>query len=233
MSTQCNEFEASGIIARYVAGNLDDAAAQQFEDHYLTCARCQASVRAGSVARESDVARAPATRGRRIMLGAAITLAAASFAGVTLWRGGDGALLRELGRVDIAPLYLGAPVRAAESAGVIVFDSAMALYSERRYADAAEVLEGAVGNASDEPALSFFLGISHLMAGSTERAETALTRAIAAGESVYLTEALLYRAKTQLQRGDRAAAARDLRLAAQRTGDAAAEAQRILERLEQ
>ena len=233
MSARCNEFEASGTIARYVAGNLDEAAAEDFENHYLTCVRCQTTVRAGAALRGSDISRATGTRTRRVMIGAAITVAAASFAGISLWRGGDTRMLRDLGRVDVAPLYLGSPVRAADSRDAVLFDSAMTLYGARRYQDAARVLESARASSNDVPALNFFLGASHLLAGAPERAAAAFGVVIDAGESLYLTEAYLYRAKAQLQQGRRSAALADLRTAGQRGGAAGESAQQLLEQLEQ
>jgi hypothetical protein len=41
----CEGIEEQGLIERYVVGLLSEAAAEAFEEHYLTCARCQEELR--------------------------------------------------------------------------------------------------------------------------------------------------------------------------------------------
>ena len=78
-----------------------------------------------------------------------------------------------------------------------------------------------------------FLELAERLAPTHQSATPFPHVVIDAGESLYLTEAYLYRAKAQLQQGRRSAALADLRAAGQRGGAAGDSAQQLLEQLEQ
>ena len=225
----CEELEARGTVAGYVAGTLGEAEAAAFEDHFLTCAHCQASVQAGII-----VLRVPAPqlhRSYRWWL-ASGALAAAALAGVLFWQGGGSSELRALGTVEVAPIYLGAPVRAYPTNEFALFDSAMEHYAAARYADAAVLLERARVAGAQDASLDFFLGASQLLAGSPEPAERAFTAVIDQGDNLYVVEAHFYRAKARLQRGNRKGAIEDLRIAAAGDGATSQGARALLQQLE-
>lgn len=228
----CAELEARGIIAQYVARSLDEETSNAFEDHFLTCAQCQASVKIGMVARGVAGAAQSRRRSRMTLYGSVASLAAACVAGIVLWpRGGDE--LRSMGRVEVAPLYLGAPMRADANRAVALFDSAMTMYAARRYGEAITVFELARAAGADDPALDFFLGASQLLRGAARAAETSLTSVIDRPENLYLAEAYYYRAKARLQQNNRAGAVKDLRRAATIEGPTSDSARALLQKLEE
>lgn len=150
-------------------------------------------------------------------------LLAASIAGLLLLRGsrGDGQLAR-LGRVARAPAYAGVPVRASdETRGDSLFAVAMRAYSVERYGAAAAGLRAALSAGGDSLPAVFFLGSSLLLMNRPAAAAIELKRAIALGESPYLTEAHYYRGKALLRLGKASEALAELVAAAQR-GDATA-----------
>lgn len=224
----CEAFEANGTIARYVAGQLDDEKSAEFEDHFLTCERCQHSIAAGFAVRS-----APHARRRRSFTLVWVPVAlAASLVGVIGLRAYRVQQLRQLGAVQVAPIFLGSPMRSAgEEAGT--FDSAMAAYNRADYPRATSLLRKlATTSAAAEPVVPFFEGASELMHKQPADAESAFTQVIAAGPSVYRAEAYFYRAKTRLQRGERAGAIADLKAAVQEQRPISDDAARLLDKLE-
>lgn len=227
----CAEWEANGTIARYVTGEAYPSDGEAFEDHFLTCARCQASVRAASAARAHFASGGLSRRGRVFLTPLFLGVAAASVAGVLALRAVHTSQLRELGAVADAPMYLGVPVRATAGPPAMLFDSAATAYNAERYRDAAAML--ARLDAQDpEPVATFLLGASHMMLGEPVQAEQVFSRLIGAGDSPYLGEALYYRAKMRLQLGRMSAAEADLRAAVRNGGLAAQPAADILSKLE-
>ena len=229
-SSACDELEARGALAGYVAGTLDEPTAAEFEDHFLTCARCQASVRAGMVVRQG-IPQQKSQHRTRLWL-AAGSLAAAAFAGVLFWQSADSSRLRGLGVVDVAPIYLGAPVRAYETNEFALFDSAMAQYAAARYPEAAALLQRLRTAGKQDASLDFFLGASQLLAGSPAQAERAFTAVIDRGDNLYVAEAHFYRAKARLQLGKRSGALEDLGVAAAAAGGISQSARKLVQQLE-
>jgi tetratricopeptide (TPR) repeat protein len=228
-ASACDTFEASGAIARYVAGTLDSRSAAELEDHFfLVCERCQLSIRAGVA-----VGTAPAARKRvRIAPAWIVTGMAATIACVFALSTVHHRSVRALGRVTIAPAYVGMPVRALSDDQSVLFDSAMTAYNRRDYATSADLLKKLNEDNNADVASRFFLGASYLMLADAEAAEASLTSVVAHGPSLYTGEAFYYRGLARLQLGRRADAISDLHTAASMEPRIAADSRRLLDRLE-
>lgn len=57
----CQEMQMTGTVERYVAGTLPEAELAAFEEHLVSCQRCQEEVRLASALREAFVQEAAAT----------------------------------------------------------------------------------------------------------------------------------------------------------------------------
>lgn len=226
---QCARYESDGTIARYVAGTLLAEEVAAFEDHFLLCERCQASVRAGSGARNHFAAGAPVRRRTRLNPWYP-GLAAAVIGGLLLIRVLDGNETRGYGEVSQAPLYLGTPVRGDDDDAR--FAAAMLSYNEARYADALEQLRSIEGSGS-RVVVDFFAGASALMLDRAGEAAESFSAVIDAGPSPYYAEALYYRAKAHLQRGREKPALQDLRIAAGLGSPISEQAASLLKQLEE
>lgn len=224
---RCTEFEQDGTIARYAAGALSQQDSEAFEDHYLLCERCQASVRAASGVRH-HFAGGARIRNRRPWL---VGLAAAALAAVALFNIADLLQTRRLGDVSVAPVYLGSPVRAGSTSDAAAFDAAMLAYNDGRYEEALERLQQ-IGDGDGRIVVDFFAGASALMLERARDAQASFTAVIARGDSPFHAEALYYRAKAFLQRGKRASAIADLRQAVALDSPVREEAQSLLKQLE-
>ncbi|HLG04759.1 MAG TPA: hypothetical protein VI383_01290 [Gemmatimonadales bacterium] len=204
-SLTCRIVEDRELVERYTARVLPESDAIAFEEHYLTCRRCQESVRLaaglGRAFAAPIVPRSRAIRRRWFWVGVPVGLAAAAAGILILGPNGDPAL-RDLGRVPQAPVYLGVAVRAgpplsADSA----FALAMEAYSSGRFAEATHRLRDAIAAGVDSAPAEFFLGASLLMDGKAAPAAEAFARVIALGDTPYLLEARYYRSKSLLRLG--------------------------------
>ena len=195
-SSVCERLERQGTPRRYLAGTLTPEAAAAFEDHFLTCARCQRTL-----LRERSSWRVP----RIIVAGA--SLAAAAVVALLLATPRDEQVALE--PVD-APLYLGVDVRAASDHATALFDRAMARYNAAEYDAAARELQQALDAGAPVAPTAFFLGAALLLDGNARAAVDAFTRVIAAGPTPYLDEARFYRAHAYHRLREFDAARRDL-----------------------
>ena len=220
----CDAFVAGFVIERYAAGTLPEHESRPFEEHLLTCDRCQEELQLAIVVREAlreaDVRAAPAGSGsdedpvRRIDLApdepprlpwrgiGAVTLAAAAVAVLLLIpRDHVSAEFAELGRVTQPPVYLGVPVRQAPARPDSVFGAAMMAYVAGDYEGTVTGLDAALAAGFEPAPAEFFRGASLLMLDRTDEAITAFDAVVAQGESPYLPEAHYYRAKALLTVG--------------------------------
>lgn len=200
------------VAQRYAANLLTPDEAAAFEEHLLTCERCQAealmSVALRRVARDSS-----ATARRRLPLFATGTLLlAAAIVAILIVPSGIDRELSDLGRVVNPPAYAGVSVRSSPELGDSLFASAMSAYNERRYGDAASGLRAALAAGTDSVSTTFFMASADLMSDRPRDAAAAFGRVIAAGlvASPYLEEAHLYRAHALLQLGRASEAQADL-----------------------
>jgi hypothetical protein len=224
MKTICDDFEDNGTLARYVANVATIDEAESFEDHYLTCERCQRSVDVGMTVRAVST-RQPRKRRRIVIPALAAAAIAAVFVGV---RWNNASHVRALGVLDRAPIYLGEDVRSSDGSAT-AFADAMNAYVARDYRAASQKL--ATLSDRSELVVPFFRGASLLMLRDGANAEEAFTRVIEGGESSYRDEAMFYRAKARLLRNDVAAARNDLQQVAQRSGTLQFEATALLQKL--
>ncbi len=216
-SLGCAEFASGGFIERYLAQKLTAEEQEAFEAHFLTCDRCQDSLRLGAGIR-SALRTAPPSRPRRSALvwGSGLGLAAAAGLAAVLLTTAKPAPepLARLGELVQAPLYLGIPVRGQLVAADSLFDAAMQDYTGEQYGRAAEGLRAALAAGVDPAPAEFFLASSLLMTGKASEAASGYAKVIALGDTPYLAEAHFYRAKALLRLGQAAAALAELRQAA-------------------
>lgn len=225
MTALCEQYEENGTLARYVARDIDAIQSADFEDHFLTCARCQRSIEVGSAVRAADAL----TGSRRRRAVPVVLLTAAAAAGIMFGvQGWQRAHLRSLGILETPPVYLGAAMRTGGS-DAMQFEKAMGLYSGGNYGQAARELSGI--EHDNEPAVAFFRGASLLMQREPRAAITEFSRVINAGDNLYRGEALFYRAKAYLLLGRREDAMRDLNLAAGSAGAVQPAAAELLQQL--
>lgn len=226
-ASTCDSHEASGAIARYVAGILDSDGAQELENHFLTCERCQRSIAAGSVVRKTDRPQPCRTRAPAWVL----TAAAASVAAVLIVRTVQQPSTTDLGRVVSAPAYVGTPVRATSGLAPALFDSAMTAYNRADYLASSSLLTQLNQIAPDDVAVMFFLGASQIMLEHAADAEASFTAVIAASPTQYRGEALYYRGLAFLQMNRKREAVSDLRGALAEDPALAMQARDLLQRL--
>ena len=240
--TACDEFVAEFVIERYAAGQLPEAETAAFEEHLLTCGRCQSeltlavAVREALPEAEAEEAEEDPTVPRRLPwkgMGVGLSLAAA--AAVTLMilpRDRVSGEVAELGRVTQPPVYFGVPVRHAPARPDSVFGAAMSAYLAGEYSVAATGLEAAVEAGAGPVPAEFFRGASLLMLDRPADAEQAFSAVIDAGDSPYLAEAHFYRAKALLSQGRVDEAQVDLAATSESDGEIAASAKALADSVE-
>jgi tetratricopeptide (TPR) repeat protein len=138
--------------------------------------------------------------------------------------------LDELARFE-PPRYVQGSLRGVADAATVKFKEAMEHYQQGRYSAAAVVLGEASSLDPEAPHILFFLGISQLLAGQTDQAIDALGKTIMLGDSPYLEEVHLYRAKAYVRRGNLDRAIAELEGAIQLRGEREAEARDFLRQL--
>lgn len=207
MMTACDRFEEQGTVARYVAGTSPADEVATFEDHYLTCPRCQQSVQVGAVVRNAAL---PARR--RPMRRALLLTAAATVAVVVGVRGFQQSNVRSLGIVQTPPIYLGAAMRGSAEESSSTFDAAMSAYGKGDYVTAASRL-GKLEEGTPDVTVAFFRGASLLMLRDGKGANAEFSKVLERGPTIYQGEALYYRARAHLLMGHRKQAEEDLQAA--------------------
>lgn len=220
----CDVVVERGLIERYVADRLPEDEAQAFENHYVACPRCQDELRLAVAVREAASDVSGSWFGRRSLMigGAGVGLAAAAVLIVLLLPATgsrQASDLARLGEVIQPPIYLGIPVRAADTPADSLFDSAMDAYVAEEFERAADGLAAALAAGVDSAPAEFFLGSSLLMEDETEDAARAFRRVIALGETPYMAEARYYLAKALLRLGQAEEALTHLRLAARQSDE--------------
>jgi len=209
----CALVEERALVERYVADTLTDAHGRaDFEAHVIACPRCQDEIRlAMTVRAELAPLVAGARSARRVWpLGLGIAVAAGVAAIILSRASGTATRWQDLGAVPVAPIYLGVEVRGTPVRGDSLFALAMKAYDDRRYDAASAGLTAALAAGTDSAPAEFFLGAALLMRDRPAEATAAFARVIALGDTPYLGEARLYRAKALLREGGGAAALSEL-----------------------
>ena len=206
----CEHVTENELVERYAAGRLDEDEIAAFEEHYLTCARCQDELHLAAAIRTAAATATVRPRARWRVWAGGSALAAAAVLVLLIWPTGRRAELERLGVVAVPPIYLGVQVRAAGSPADSVFRAAMNEYSGGQYARAAAGLRAALEGGVEAADAEFFLGASLLQLGRNDEAAAAFARVLALGDTPYRTEAAFYRAKALLRSGDAEGALRAL-----------------------
>lgn len=207
----CDDDSRRSNAERYAARRMTAPEAAAFEDHFATCADCQAEVRFASaivtgLPREI-VATGSALGLRRVSIWGGGLALAAGLAAMMILRSDSQGAVAALGSVGEPPAYLGVSVRGSSAPQDSLFESAMDSYTKRRYAAAAEGLRAALAAGQDSVPAQFFLATSLLLDNRASEAADEFQRVIAHGDTPYRGEAKYYRAKALLRLG-RAADAR-------------------------
>lgn len=212
----CAGIAEAGLLERYVAGTLDADAVRALEDHFVSCPRCQTELRLAWAVRHAvatPAVSASRPRTRRWLAVAGLAIAAGIGAVIVFRPTSRPNQWADLGAVSTPPIYLGVTTRGSSAPGDSLFDVAMKVYDAGRYAEAAAGLRTALAAGVDAAPAEFFRGSALLMQDRPDEASTAYGRVIALGDSPYLAEAHLYRAKVLLRLGRADAAVAELRAA--------------------
>jgi TolA-binding protein len=240
--SSCDEIVADFVIERYAAGQLPEAETAAFEEHLLTCDRCQSELTLAVAVREAlpeaeaaEQDEEPAVPSRLPWRGVGMGLTLAAAAAVVLLvlpRDRVSNQIAELGRVTQPPVYFGVPVRQAPARPDSVFGAAMSTYLSADYVGAVAGLEAALAAGGDPAPAQFFRGASFLMLDQPAEAEQAFSAVIDAGDSPYLAEAHFYRAKALLSQGRVDEAQVDLEATSESDGEIAASARTLADSVE-
>ena len=238
----CEQFRLDDRMERYVRGELGDEERNQFEEHYFACVDCfdalqtVRALHAELSDTESDVAAPADVSNRRWQLPAAAAIAA-SIVGIAFWWAGAQGLvmtpelLVRLSSFD-PPSYSPSVLRQSSDDARLQFQDAMQFYSGGDFAMAGVELRKAADLDPDAANVRFFLGVSLLLTENTNDGIDQLSRTIALGDTPYLEEAYLYRARGHLGRTDVQAARRDLEVLIGLQGSQEAKARELLDALE-
>jgi hypothetical protein len=250
----CREVEERGLAEAYVAGRIEPAARDAFEEHYFGCDDCLARIEACSHLRRG-LSAPPVSRGR-FLRGATARWwplgVAASFVltAVAWWvvqtsspapddRTPVGASptqatpsrIADLGRFD-APAYRAAIWRGSSAQAWSSFEAGMQRYLAHDYRGAIPDLRRAAALSPAAPEAHFFLGVSLLLAHDVDAGIVSLEHASALGDTPYLEPTLFYLTKGYLLKGDRPQAERQLKRMIALKGDLEPAGRGLLAQLE-
>jgi hypothetical protein len=232
----CTASEKGRLLEDYLGGELTEAQAVPFEDHYFTCRACLEAIRVRQsgphILAQSD----GFSRGRvRYLWGlmAATLLAAAVI--VLMWRGGFGVgkdgtsatSLAELARATL-PKYVPSTAGGSDDEPRRQFVEAMRSYDEGDPARVVAGLEASWKGDPSRPETGYYLGAAFLVTNRVDRAIETLGATIALGESPFLDRSKLLLAKASLRRDKIDEARRVLHEVVERNGEARSEAERLL-----
>src|SRR6266851_5607422 len=214
----CQQIEASDLSARYVAGQLDAAERNAYEDHYFECAACFDEVQL-QLAMRTELSKPRRRSASSWMTWGAI--AALLVLALSVGWYADSSRhppvtavqtpapppdpLVMLARVEPPP-YQRPSLRGARTSDDR-FREAMDQYVQHNYPAAIAGLSAADPKSADT---QFFLGVCYLLQGDPTAAIERLTATIKLGETLDLEPARFYLAKAYLQRKDVPAAIHQL-----------------------
>jgi len=247
---ECRDVRDRELIERYLLGTLDEAERDAFEGHYFECDQCfreaeaMRGVQLRLAAERRDQPKNGARRkgpSRRWWWGLAAAAAVLLSVVAVVWWTSTAAPprtvalspeLRALARIE-PPYYEPIRLRGATDRAHQAFRAAMEHYAAGDHGAAIPGLEEAARLDPDAPNISFFLGACELLAGRTSEGIATLEHTVDLGDTPFLEEALLLRAKGLLQLGEVEPARDDLQAAIDLHGDFEAEAEKLLEALPQ
>ena len=202
----CDEHIRLTNAERYASQRMTVEEAETFEDHFVTCAECQAEVRfvsavAGSFGGAAEPAPALSRTRRRGLVGGVALALAAGLVALMISRSQPRGELVALGGVREPPVYLGVPVRSQGARSDSVFNAAMDAYARREFPVAAAGLRATLALDPGSVPAQFFLATSLLLDDHPRDAVDAFGRVLARGDTPYRAEARYYRAKALLRMG--------------------------------
>ncbi len=252
ITPDCQRVISDGLDELYVAGRLQDERLEAFEQHYFGCSACferVARLHATRAHLDADADRPATAPGHRRGRAGPRWVAAAGVAaclGAAIWLAPRSVPLAEepaavaapapaaLAQVQTLPPFEPPPYRpqtlrgAADDAGA-QFRTAMALYSQRRFADAIPGLARAADQRVDA---AFFLAACRLLTGDASGAAAAARQAVTFGDTPYLEEARLVLARALVRLDDVEAARAELTRVVALRGDRVGEATALLQHLD-
>lgn len=245
----CQLIEHDETIEAYLGGLLAADERTAFEQHAFGCSRCLEKLQVLRTVQaelweqgDPPIAEAPNRRpvlARRWAFASAAALALLVI-GAALWWTLGGPLERRAGAASTpsawtalakfeAPAFLPPVLRAGADEAAEKFRAGMEDYTAGRYKRAIRDLQAAAALNPQASYIHFFLGVSHLLTGKTEKGISSLEKAVALGDPAYADEARFYLAKGWLLKGDVARARIELEAVADSGGRLAEEAARLLE----
>ncbi len=241
----CSRIEREETAEAYLGGRLSAADQADFERHVFECPRCLEQLRMlqavqaelweqGSPAVERAPEQQPFWARRWVLASAAVLVLA--FIGIVLWR----QLERPAGRAGASrsvyaalaafepPAYLPLTLRGGTGESSERFRTGMEHYTAGRFKAAVRDLRAAESLSPQAGHVLFFLGISYLLDGQTDKGISHLEKVISLGDAAYAVEARFYLAKACLLKGDVGRAKAELEVVADVQGRLAGEAARLL-----
>ena len=238
----CKVVAQDRIVERYSAGQLSEAEAEAFEQHFFECEKCyealqdHAAIRAAlSNAPREELSRpAPSSADFNpwwLLAAAMLVLGLGLVLWLAPWAGSPGDQILIAASAVEAPAYEPRTLRSVTGEGELAFREAMAAYQEGDLAAAIPGLEKAAALDDGLGKAHFYLGACYLLEDQPEKAIDSLSRVAEVGESPYQESAHFYRAKAHLRLGDLDSALEDLSEVISVGGELKSQAEEVLEQI--
>jgi tetratricopeptide (TPR) repeat protein len=248
----CERAMKENVIERYLAGALEPALKEEWEQHYFACKECAERLETWQTIEKPLRDMAPEIRRKMAPRPAGLywRWIAAAVAAILLI--GVGVLLRKSGGAAAPtpppvvasrpsevmllarlepPAYAPAALRGIETPAERQFRSAMDAYQQRDWPHAIDGLKSATELDPPAPAPRFFLGACYLLNGNSREGVVELER-VATGNSPFAEEARFDLAKGYLALGRTDEALAMLRKIAKADGDFAAQSNTLIGRIQ-
>jgi FimV-like protein len=233
----CTAPEKGRLLEDYLSGELTEAQAATFEEHYFACPACLEAIRVRQSGPHALVqSNRFATARARYLLGlmaAALVAAAAIF---IMWRVGFGVRkdgssatsLAELARATL-PHYVPSAADERDDEPRRQFVEAMRFYGEGDLTRVVPGLEASWKGDPSRPETGYYLGAAFLVTNRVDRAIKTLAATVTLGESPFLDRSKLLLAKAYLRREEIDEARRVLHEVMESNGEVRSEAETLLD----
>jgi tetratricopeptide (TPR) repeat protein len=250
----CGQVASGSLPERYVSSRLSEPEREAYENHYFGCDVCfseletlrltrQALQKSASAIRAEPLPR-KAPSGFRWILWIAAPIAAALALAIGFWPRTPPAPVTPVARVqspsaakplaELAqfepPRFLPSLLRGAEEQNL--FALGMERYTRHDYAAAIPYLRKAAAGSTQAEAARFFLASCELLTSNPDAAIVDFRGVLSNANSVFTAETHYSLAKAFLQKGDTAAARRELQRTIDLQSDFASQASELLARLD-
>jgi FimV-like protein len=238
----CKVVAEDHIIERYSAGQLDEADAEGFEQHFFECEECFGALRDHAAVRDalSNLPRDEAGRSKSfftdtnpwwLLAAAMLLLGLGLILWLAPWAGSPSSQTLVAASVVEAPPYEPRTLRSVSGQGELPFLEAMVSYQEGHFAEAIPGLETAVKLDPGLAKAHFYLGACYLLEDHPRKAIESLNRVAEIEGSPYREWTHFYRAKAYLRLGDLDSALENLSEVISVGGELQTQAQKVLEQL--